>query len=61
MDQNNSLKIWYHLLINLDQKQKKVRIKNESALYEDRELILDAFRSGYFQYKKHKEKEVQVC
>ena len=45
-------------MIDLDQKQQKVKIKKRNtyesayALYEGRELILNAFRSGIFLMKK---------
>ena len=48
MDQCNLLKKLLNLIINLDQKRKKVRI---NALYEGRELTLNAFRSGIFAKK----------
>ena len=49
-------------MINLDQKQQSLKIlkstyKSTYALYEGKELILNAFRSGKFPIKKHKEKD----
>ena len=44
--------VWEILLIELDQKQQKVKIKKEIyALYSGRELIVNAFRSGIFPIK----------
>ena len=45
--------------MNLDQKTKQVRRKRNNfdsvnALYEDRELTLNAFKSEIFLVKKHK-------
>ena len=51
--------VWQILTIELDQKQQKVKITKKGntyesayALYEGRELILNAFRSGIFLMKK---------
>ena len=50
------------LFKNLNQDQKKIRIKKKntsdslSALYEGRELTLNAFRSGVFPIKEKKRK-----
>ena len=48
-------------MINLDQDQKKVSKKRDAyesvnALYEGRELTVNAFKSGIFSIKQHKVK-----
>ena len=54
------------LVINLDQDQKKIRIKKQNtfdsmnALYEGWELILNAFRSGIFPTKENKGKGLKM-
>ena len=51
------------LMIDLDQKQQKLNIKKRNtykcayALYEGRQLILNAFKSGIFQMKEKQEKQ----
>ena len=54
-------KIWQNLMINLDQDQKKVSKKRDTyesvnALYEGRELTVNAFKSEIFSIKQHKVK-----
>ena len=52
-----------NLMIDLDQKQQKLNIKKRNtykcayALYEGRQLILNAFKSGIFQMKEKQEKQ----
>ena len=58
-DQSNL--IWQNLMINLDQDQKKVSKKRDTyesvnALYEGRELTVNAFKSEIFSIKQHKVK-----
>ena len=51
-------------MINLEQDQKKVRKKNTyesvNALYEDRELTLNAFKSGMFPVKATKGEGLKI-
>ena len=50
-------------MINLDQKQQKVKSKKKEsayAPYEGRELILNAFRSGIFSTKETKGKRLKI-
>ena len=54
-------KMWYYFIINLDQERLKIEIKKETyerayALYEGRELTLNAFRSGIFTIKETQRK-----
>ena len=59
MDQSNQL---VNLLIYLNQKQKKKRDTYESAfaLYETREITLNAFRSGIFAIKARKAEGLKI-
>ena len=61
----NLLKIGKNLIKNLDQEQKKIQIKKRdtfesvNAIYEGRESILNAVRSGIFP-KRNKGKGLKI-